>query len=950
MTKFLFIAFLASSISIVAQTGTITGKITDGESGEPMRSATIQVLNTKKGAYSDVKGRFTIKNVPVGEYQVQARFIGYAPQMVSNVVVKSGEMTTVNVVLHFDKKNQKQVVVEGRRTSESQDAVLTQRKNASQVSDGVSAEEMKRLPDSDAGQALKRVSGVTVVGDKYVYVRGVSERYNSTTLNGSSLTSTEPDKKAFSFDMFPSDLLESANVIKSFTPDLPGNFAGGLVQLKTIDFPDGYSVRFRTAFAGNDNLLFGGNTFESYNGGKTDRFGIDDGTRALPASMPANRPEMNTLLNSARSFYAGNITDDTKAAAERWESLGRQFNSNVWTKATPSVVPAGSFSLTASNLYSYDENEVGLIASLSYGNTYSLSKTERAGLSSTGDYLMKASGTENTHSVNWNALVNLAFALDKNNTFSFKNVYNQSSDDQVITSTGTNFAQGRDKLLYGGWFVQRTLATSQLIGEHTVTGLSNMLINWRLGYSRSLRDEPDFRRLSYSRSMGTEEQYILDVSTLQQGDGTLAGRFFSNLKEAGLSGAADFTIPVDEMRVKFGGTFEKKDRSFAARSFTFIQSRVISRGDVLSDSVLSLDAQSIFSTDNYGVNGLGISEDSKPTDAYEANEQLSAGYAMIDMPLNFVSQDIRLIGGIRVEHNQQNLTSPYNFKPGTNVADSSIVTNLVTTDVLPSLNLIYKVTQDANIRVSASQTLTRPSLREFAPFSFYDFQSLSVVRGNPRLNRSLIQNYDIRYEYFPNRGEVFSANVFYKRFENAIEETIVPVASEVERSFSNANGVATNYGVEFEARKHLAFIDSTLDGLIANINVALINSSITVQQGTVTDTRQMWGQSPYSLNLGLYYVMPSLGTTLNVGYNVIGKRIVKVAQQGVFQFNDPHVYELPRDVIDISIVQELAQTIDLKFAIRDVLNQRLRWEQGGQVVSSELRGRSMNLSISYRLQ
>ncbi|MBX7155700.1 MAG: carboxypeptidase regulatory-like domain-containing protein [Candidatus Kapaibacterium sp.] len=952
MFKSIFFLSVFCVLTVVAQTqtGTITGKVTDGESGEPMRSATVQVLNTKKGAYSDTKGRFTIKNVPVGEYQVQVRFIGYASQTVPNVIVKSGEATTVNVVLHFDKKNQKQVVVEGRKNSESQDAVLVQRKNATNVSDGVSAEEMKRLPDSDAGQALKRVSGVTVVGDKYVYVRGVSERYNNTTLNGASLTSTEPDKKAFSFDMFPSDLLESANVIKSFTADLPGNFAGGLVQLKTIDFPDGYSVRVGTSFAGSDNLLFSKNSFEGYSGGASDRWAMDDGTRALPSSMPGNRSEMNTLLSSARSYYAGNVTEATKAAAERWESLGKSFNSSVWNKTTPTVAPAGSFSVTASNLYRFEENELGLIASLSYGNTYSLSKTERAGLSSTGDYLMKANGTENNHSVNWNALVNLAFALDRNNTFSFKNVYNQSADDQVITSNATNFAQGRDKMLYGAWYVQRTLQTSQLLGEHTLSGLSNLLVNWRLGYSRSLRDEPDFRRLSFSRSMGTEEQYILDVSTLQQGDGTSAGRFYSHLTETGLSGATDFTLPVDDMKIKFGGLYEQKDRSFSARSFTFIQSRVISRGEVLSDSVLALTPQQIFAADNYGANGLGISEDSKPTDAYNAMERLSAGYAMIDMPVSFLSDNVRFVGGVRVEHNQQNLTSPYSFKTGTNIADSSIVTDLVTTDVLPSINLIYKVNAESNLRVSASQTLTRPTLREFAPFSFYDFQSLSVVRGNPRLNRALIQNYDVRYEYFPARGEVLSANVFYKRFQNAIEETIVPVASEVERSFSNANGIATNYGIELEARKHLAFIDSTLEGLVANVNVAFINSSITVQQGAVSDTRQMWGQSPYTVNVGLYYMVPSWGTTFNLGYNVIGKRIVKVAQQGVFEFSDPHVYELPRDVVDISISQQLLESLDLRLAFRDILNQPLRWQQGGQTVSSEVRGRNMNCSLSYRFK
>jgi outer membrane receptor protein involved in Fe transport len=276
--------------------------------------------------------------------------------------------------------------------------------------------------------------------------------------------------------------------------------------------------------------------------------------------------------------------------------------------------------------------------------------------------------------------------------------------------------------------------------------------------------------------------------------------------------------------------------------------------------------------------------------------------------------------------------------------------------VLPSLNLVYRATEDINFRLSASQTLTRPSLREFVPFEFYDFQTQSRIGGNPLLNRALIQNYDARFEIFPNIGEVVSASVFYKNFKNAIEETIKPTGGgEISRTFSNAEGPAKVYGLELEFRKGLSFISEYFNNFMVSSNVALINSEISVLQGNVTDKRQMWGQSPYTINASLYFVEPNFKTAFSLGYNTYGRRIIQVAQQGTsdqptYNFEDPHVYELPRDVIDFSIVQPIADVIEAKFVVRDLLNQPLIWEQGGTRVASNLRGRNFSISLGYRVQ
>jgi TonB-dependent receptor len=357
------------------------------------------------------------------------------------------------------------------------------------------------------------------------------------------------------------------------------------------------------------------------------------------------------------------------------------------------------------------------------------------------------------------------------------------------------------------------------------------------------------------------------------------------------------------------------------------------------------DPENIFNNDNFTFNRLGLSEETKPTDSYSADERLGAGYIMAEIPIFIGNHKLKFIGGARLEASFQNLRSFYPISASN--SDSTFVDNYYL-DLLPSINLIYELQTDMNLRLSVSRTLTRPSLREYAPFTFYDFQFQGDVAGNPNLVRSLIWNYDVRWEWFTNPGEVVSIGVFYKQFENAIEETIIPTSSNFKRTFANAEGVAYNYGVEFEIRKNLGFITPLLNYFSIGGNLALINSQITVQQVDETDTRSMWGQSPYSLNLAIVFNHPEWGTSVNVSYNVFGKRIIQVADIGRYDFDKPHVYELPRNVVDFSINQVISNNIEIKFVAKDVLNEDLIWEQGNKIVLSNIKGRMFSLSFGYK--
>ena len=948
--------------------GTIQGKVTDGSSGDIMRSVTVELLtkekqSTKKGAYTDVTGKYTIKKVQQGIYSLRFRYVGFETKLIENVEVPVGKSITVNVTLSPETKKATEVVITARANKESKEAILAQRKNSAQVSDGVSKEEISKLPDADAGQALKRVSGVTLVGDKFIYVRGSSDRYSNTTLNGSTLTSTEPDKRSFDFGMFPSEFLQQANITKSFTPDLPGNFAGGLVQLQTIDFPDGFSLKASLSTSANNNTQISDNTFRSYQGGSNDWLGLDDGTRAMSSATPGSREDINRLLLNARRQDAQGDT-----ARSTLQNFARGFNQDVWTNNNFSANPNTSFALSFSNLYELFENDLGIIASVNYGNAYSINSIVRSPILADKEYRQENAGTVSTRSVNYGGMANIAYKLGGHSSLSFKNVFNRSADDESTILSGRDIPQGIDIRPSSWQFVQKELLSTQANGEHTFSFdstaiVSSLFMDWRLGYSQSLRDEPDFRRLRYSRqSVDSTLPFTADIQPTPQGDGTLAGRFYSTLNDFARNAAFNISFPIlgeiksalpvfREVKIKTGFLTENKNRYFSARSFTINQPTSGADGSIdFSDT-----PDSLFRAENFRQGGLGMSEDSKRSDSYIAGEELYAGYFMIDAPFSIAGEQFRIIGGARVEDAVQSLNS-------FDTEGKPINITYATTDWLPSFNLIYKATEAMNLRMSATRTLTRPNLREFAPFAFYDFQSLFVVRGNPNLERTVISNYDIRYEYFPNPGEVFSVSGFYKNFINPIEETIDQVSSEYIRTFSNgqsvdstgkkiADGNAFNYGVEFEARKSLGFLGDYFRNFGINANLSLIQSEITVLQGKSQDTRSIWGQSPYSLNIGLFFTEPELGTSVNIGYNRYCRRIVQVGLRGAFAFDDPHVYEQPRDVIDFSIIQPLFDNaFEVKLVARDILNQELLWQQGGKTIASNLRGTTFSVGMSYRFR
>ncbi|GIV53742.1 MAG: outer membrane protein [Candidatus Kapaibacterium sp.] len=947
--RILMCVVAAWSVAIGATNdGIITGSVRETASGEPLRGATILVDGTKRGAISDPKGNFTIKNIAAGTYALTVRYIGYETKRIAGVVVEPGKTTRVSVVLDRDRQLvARDVVVEARRTNETQAALLAQRKNSAQVTDGISTEEITKLPDNDAGQALRRVSGVTLASDKFLVVRGTGDRYNNAMLNGIPLTSTEPDKKAFSYDLFPSSLLESATITKTFTPDLPGNFTGGLVQLSTIEFPSQSSLKVSFSSSINDNAFLQPNRYISAPGGRWDWLGFDDGTRSsLPAGMPTDRRQMSALLSAVRNPY------DTTGARQRWTQLSKSFNNQNWQQRQRTLaMPNSSISLAYTDVASIAGTELGIVASLVYSNSWSISTLERNGILADRSTWFRTSGYNPSRTTTLGGMLSLSLRASQYSTLSVQTVFNHSADEDVVVLNGQDYVRIFDTKQLSMQYVEKRLLSVMVSGDHTLPMLSNAALDWKVGYTSTGREEPDFRRFRFARQTPNDESYvepyasdIISFTPLGQGDGVRAGRFFSQLDERAYTGAFNLQLPLGSVKLKTGMLTEHRQRQFTARSFTYVPGPEFSLDYAvftLPDSVQWADPSGIFRPENFGPQGIGISEDSRLADAYSARERLYAGYIMADYSFDQLGLPLRIIGGVRYEDNRQQLNSY-------DLSDRPVTVDVYTRDWLPALSVVVGLTPTMNLRLAASQTVARPSLREFAPFAFYDFSTQSQVMGNPNLTRALIANGDVRWEWFPSPGEVLSAGVFVKRFLHAIEETIYLEQQEIARTFRNAEGPALNYGAEIELRKRLDVLGSWGQHLTLSLNYARIISQVEVTQGGQLDRRPMWGQSPYTFNALLTAAIPELDATVSIGYNVFGRRIVLVGLRNAYQFDDPHTYELPRDVVDLTVTKAFG-AFQVRLSIRDLLNQPLRWEQGGTIVQSTIRGRSLGIGLSYRL-
>ena len=889
------------STSLSQQTGILTGRVWDEETGEELVGANILLVGTSRGGTTDISGNFNLRGIPLGTYDLRVTFVGYATKIVRGVQVTGTEPVSLQILLKTEQFESEEVVVTAERLMSTESAILANRQKAMSIGDGLSAEQIKKAPDATSGDALKRVTGLTIVDNKFVYVRGVTDRYNGTMLNGVSVTSTDTDvdRKSFAFDMIPANLLENTVVVKTATPDLPGDFSGGMVQINTLDFPSRRIIRL--GLSTSYNSITSAQGFSASQGGARDWTGMDDGNRSFPAES----------------------LTPTQLAQRLPNTWGVRQQRAPWN---------GAFNLAMGDHFQLGDDEAGAVAALSYSNAYSNQQfSEAPTYVYGGQPVFRFAGNSYTRNVLWTGLLDLNYKIAGNHKFSMRNSYNQSAQDNVALSTGTNIAGSSSRRQSISWD-QRSLYLLQLGGEHVLPALEDLEMNWKLFSSSSRAEEPDRKQLEYTE--GSNNDYSLGENY----------RTWSQLTERTRGASIDLSFGFPSTKIKAGATVEMKNRAFGIKAYSALPGR-----DPQYYNLVLLPADQIFAGENFGAGRFQFFDASAFTGAYDGDQRLNGYYAMADVSLNVPGGTVRINGGARLENFEERVTSPLAIDDPT-----LSTTRLQATDILPSVNIKYSPLEGVNVRLAHYQSVNRPEFRELANVLYLDFKTDQNTIGNPDLQRAYVHNNDVRVEYFPGAGEVIAASYFHKTISNAIEERLLAAPDRYVKTWFNSPE-AVNAGWEFEARLSLAHLSNVLDNFTLTANYTTVASEVeytdarTDQQGNAvrtTATRMMQGQAPWTFNIGFFYAHPTIGTNLSVMLNKQGRR-----PNAVGDVRDYDVYEEPRDMVDMSVSQPLFGFLEAKFSAKNVFGKERILTSGDKRVpfSSWLQGSSYTLSLSVNM-
>ncbi len=948
--SYLFILICCfSSIGICAQTGSIAGTIIDAENSQTLIGATVRVQGLSAvGTITDIDGRYRITELAPGNYTIIVSYVSYKEKSISDIEVKAGEVAVVDAVLETELANalgDTVVQIIYKRRQESLATGLTMVKQNIAISDVITRDIISRSPDVNVADVTKRMSGTTLVDGKFVVIRGLSDRYNIALVNGNLLPSSEPDRKTFSFDLIPSALLDNLFIYKTAQPNLPGDFAGGIILLNTRDIPDEnfFYVSVGTGY----NTLTTFKEYATYTGGATDWLGIDDGIRSLPADFPVNRDKFVDLTNTEKANLGkefapwGSTINPSSPLNQSY-----QFSGGI-------VTPVGKIS------------EFGLIAALTYNNSNITTVSERNDYDNITDPIYEYNDNQYKNQILWGGLLNVSFKVNDNNKLSLKNSYTVNSADITTLRTGTNYSKAAYVQNEYYDFSSNQLASTILNGDHALSG-SKVKIHWGAGINTLVRNQPDYRTVNYTKNISPaydgDTLFILSPSPLVSPD--ILGIFYSYMEEKTYTGMLDLNVPFTIGEAKqvfsFGGFYLSKDRVFDGRSMG-----VATSNDIFMNpdyfNIISQPVNELLAPENFADSLFYINEITNPSDSYTATQTNKAAYAMFD---NKIGKDLRIVWGIRTEFFTQILhsffysggTEPIPVEVNTTESDSIGLPF----DVLPSVNITYAVTEKMNIRLAGYKTVARPELRELATFGFYDIETNSSVTGNPFLIATDIYNADIRIEHFFKGPEFVSASFFYKKFNNPIGQRFFFGSIRELKPINDSVGIVL--GGEFEFRKNLSFISKKvkfLEYLTFNTNLALIRSSVLLHVADTalagTSERELQGQSDYVINFGFTYIHPSSGISATLLFNQIGPRI---SEYGNSQY--PNIYENPRPLLDAQIsVPFMDDKGTVKLNLSDIFsksaiyyqdfNEDKKYDDGiDNAIRTIDNGAKISLSVNYK--
>lgn len=924
----MYFLILMFGVSLTVNAGVIRGVIKDKQNSEPLVGATVVLSENSRGTTADVDGNYALE-VPAGTYTMIVRYVGYETIEEKSVKVpKEGEVQ-YDFLMVSDAQTLKEVSVTAVARKNTEVSQIQAQKRSLVVQTGVSAQQIARTQDKDASEVIRRVPGVSIIDEKFVMVRGLSQRYNNVWLNGGAVPSSEADSRAFSFDILPSSQLENMTIIKSPAPEYAADFTGGFILINTKQLPDKNGLDISVGLGVNDQTHF--RDFVTSQGSAVDWLGFGAGWRSLSAGMKGQ-------LQAYPGYDGG--------SHPRLDVLGNGLN-NDWTLRNNH--PIGDMKLNMSynhTLKTSDGGAYGLLSAFNYSNTYKTQLNMENSLYGPYDTsndkpvtLRKAVDNQYSNDVRIGAMLNLSLRpKDERHFFEWKNIFNQIAKNRYSERNGFN-AQPDNINDMEYYYSARTTYNTQLTGLHTFT---DDRIDWSVGYAYANRNLPD-RRLIERTDRTEQRMGIYRIS-----------REFTRLDEhiASVGGnyRKDLHLGAIEPTLKAGVYGEYRTRSYRTRQFQYgwQPDNTLPKDFLFSDDIPG----DVLINQNYGPDKLYLYEEVNYLNNYEGNQTQAAGYVGINVPI----ASFNVYAGVRYEYNRQVL------KMNTRQYEESLQsTTYDNNNIFPSVNATYKLSDKHQLRAAYGKSVNRPEFRELSTSVYYDFELGSSVMGNNNLKSALIDNFDFRYEWYPSSGEQVSVALFYKHFKNPIEWTYtVAGGTDLIYSFMNARG-ANNYGIELDVRKKLDFIG--LKEFSLSLNGALIKSKVQFDPGTNNIDRPMQGQSPYLINTGIFYNNVEQGWSAAVLYNRVGKRIIGVGNRygtgaDGSSRNIPNSYEMPRNSIDISVGKKIGKW-ELKASAKDVLAERCVFKQfedvvvNGQprkieeVTRSYRPGRNFSISIGY---
>ncbi|WP_187696406.1 TonB-dependent receptor domain-containing protein [Xanthovirga aplysinae] len=917
--------------SAIAGSGKISGIVYEEINGkrEPLPFVNIIAVGTQTGVTTDFDGNYSL-NLDEGSYELEFSFIGYQAQKRS-ITINSGDNITLEVKLEADTKVLEDVVITGKADRQSETVLLLEQKKAAVITQNIGANELSRKGVSDVATGLTKVSGISMVGSRQLFVRGLGDRYNNAQLNGLPIASPDPDLRIIPLDIFPTQIVKNIGINKAFNSQMYADFSGGTFNIETKDYPE---EAFLVASAGtsiNTNTTF--RPFKQMN----------DTQLKLPSEISST--DLFKPTSGSELPFSTDFSYNTKNAP---------INSN--------------FSLSAGNTLTLFGQEIGFLVAGKLSNNFQYRNGTYKNLRSDGSPIVSYDFENFGEETKASGLANLYYEINPNHSIQFNSIYLRKTTDNLLENTG--FTQDDRVFTRRSTYRIHQLLNSQLSGKHDeLFGNAALNLSWGGSFAIAKSDEPDRRQLVYKKDQmdnGEEGFYFLNR------DEAFNHRFFSKLREEELNGRVEVNYDLRKLENKFplkatlGFQTRKKDRNFSARKFNY------DLGPIGKDRVSFEELENTYLNANDFSDGIITKEDNAEVSIdliedrilypYFAYLDVYATYGAIE--IDVVPEKLNLSMALRSEYANQRIY--YKEKSATR-DDYFQKSQLKGTDFFPALNLKYSLNEKSNLRFSSSKTISRPEFKELAPF-FYNpsFGSFETI-GNPNLKNGYNYNFDLKYEIFPQDQELLAISIFGKYLKDPIERVLV-ATSVTQVSYANSE-MAHVGGVEMELNKRLgSFIgeENALANLFISMNASLLYSKVKLsdtnnddnaQGGSNTSVintnkeRALQGAAPYLFNFDLSYPLRirNSETTISTTYNVFGKRVFTAGGNGAGD-----IFELPVNTLNLLLSTNFNEKIKVGLSFKNLLNPDIIQEQEilgkeNVITNSYKKGREIGLSFSYNL-